>query len=61
MEANNDIHQRETERRRALWRLAGLAPGDSAALELIQALDEINQAELDDASLSGGSPMWRRF
>ena len=48
----NELHERETQRRRALWRLAGLKPGDSAALELIQALDEIEQAELDDASLA---------
>lgn len=48
----NELHERETQRRRALWRLAGLKPGDSAALELIQALDGIEQAEIDDASLA---------
>lgn len=51
MEDNNDIHKRETERRRALWRLAGLRPGDDAARELVQTLDEIDQAEIDDAAL----------
>lgn len=51
MEGNNDIHKRETNRRRALWRLAALAPGDTAAFELIQLLDKVNQAELDDDSL----------
>lgn len=51
MEGNNDIHKRETHRRRALWRLAALAPGDTAAFELIQLLDEVDQAELDDDSL----------
>lgn len=51
MEGNNDIHKRETHRRRALWRLAALAPDDTAAFELIQVLDDIHQAELDDDSL----------
>lgn len=51
MEGNNDIHKRETQRRRALWRLAGHVPGDSAALGLIHELDAIDQEELDDASL----------
>jgi hypothetical protein len=51
MEGNNDIHKRETQRRRALWRLAGLQPGDDAARELVQFLDEIDQAEIDDAAL----------
>ena len=46
-----DIRLRETQRRRALWRLAALAPGDTAAFELIQVLDEVDQAELDDDSL----------
>ncbi|MBA1245716.1 hypothetical protein [Pseudomonas japonica] len=51
MDRNTDIHTRETQRRRVLWRLAGLQPGDPAALELILALDEIDRAEADDASL----------
>jgi hypothetical protein len=51
VEGNNDVHKRETQRRRALWRLAGLQPGDSAARDLIQLLDDIEQAELGDASL----------
>ena len=51
MEGDNDIHKRETQRRRVLWRLAGLQPGDHGALELLQALDEIDQAEHGDASL----------
>lgn len=51
MEGNNDINKRETQRRRALWRLAGLQPSDDAARELVQVLDEIDQAELDDDSL----------
>lgn len=51
MEGNNDVHKRETQRRRALWRLAGLQPGDDAARELIKLLDEIDQAEIDDAAL----------
>jgi hypothetical protein len=51
VEGNNDIQNRETKRRRALWRLAGLTPGDPAGLELIQVLDEIDQAELNDTPL----------
>lgn len=51
MKGNNDIHKREIGRRRALWRLAGLRPGDDAARELVQTLDEIDQAETDDATL----------
>lgn len=51
MEENNDIQNRETKRRRALWRLTGLQPGDDAARELVQVLNEIDQAELDDDSL----------
>lgn len=51
MEGDNDIQNRETKRRRALWRLAGLQPGDDAARELVQVLDEIDQAEIDDAAL----------
>lgn len=50
MDRNTDIHTRETRRRRTLWRLAGLLPGDPAALELILALDEIDLAEINDAS-----------
>jgi hypothetical protein len=51
VEENNDIHKREIHRRRVLWRLTALAPGDTAAFELIQVLDEVDQAELDDDSL----------
>jgi hypothetical protein len=47
-----DIQLRENQRRRALWRLAALAPGDTVAFELIQVIDEIDQAELDDDSLA---------
>lgn len=42
---------RETKRRRALWRLAGLQPGDDASRELVQGLEEIDHAEIDDAAL----------
>jgi len=48
---NSDIHKRETQRRRALWRLAGHVPGYSAARELVEELDAIDQEELGDPSL----------
>lgn len=51
MGTSNEIQKRETHRRRALWRLASLVPGDHAALDIIQTLNEIEQAELNDASL----------
>ena len=51
MGTSNEIQKRETNRRRALWRLARLAPGNHAALDIIQTLNEIEQAELNDASL----------
>lgn len=52
IEGESDIYKRETRRRRALWRLAGLSPGDPAASELIQVLDETDQSELDDVCLA---------
>lgn len=51
MEGNNDIQNREPKRRRALWRLAGLQPGDDAVREHVQVLEEIDQVEIDDAAL----------
>lgn len=47
-----DIQLRENQRRRALWRLAALAPGDTVAFELIQVIDEVDQAGLYDDSLA---------
>lgn len=51
MEGNNDIQNREPKRRRALWRLAGLQPGDDAVRGPVQVLEEIDQVEIDDAAL----------
>jgi hypothetical protein len=60
MEGNSDIHKRETQRRRALWRLAGHVPGYSAARELVEELDAIDQEELGDPSLERRFLTWTR-
>lgn len=44
---NSDVELRriETERRNALWALAGIPPGDSKALDALDVLGEIEQRE----------------
>ena len=51
-----ELRHRETERRKALWTLANILPGDLKALHALDVLDEIEQRErLDSASI--GQPL----
>lgn len=45
MASDDSLHLRETRRRRTLWTLAHLAPGDPRALCVLRVLDEIDQQE----------------
>lgn len=45
MASDNPLHLRETRRRRALWTLAHLEPGDPRALCVLRVLDEFDQQE----------------
>lgn len=45
MASDDSLHLRETRRRRALWTLAHLDPGDPRALCVLRVLDEIDQQE----------------
>lgn len=51
MTANVDLASREIARRKALWTLAHLMPGDSRADGIIEVLDEIDLQEHQNASL----------
>jgi len=42
---DDSLHLRESRRRRALWTLAHLAPGDPRALCVLRVLDEIDHQE----------------
>lgn len=45
MASGDSLHFRESRRRRALWTLAHLGPGDPRALCVLRVLDEIDQQE----------------
>ena len=45
MASDDLLHSRESRRRRTLWTLAHLAPGDPRALCVLRVLDEIDQQE----------------
>lgn len=45
MASDDLLHSRETRRRRTLWTLAHLDPGDPRALCVLRVLDEIDQQE----------------
>ena len=45
MASDDLLHSRETRRRRILWTLAHLDPGDPRALCVLRVLDEIDQQE----------------
>lgn len=45
MASDDPLHLRENRRRRALWTLAHLGPGDPRALCVLRVLDEIDQQE----------------
>lgn len=47
MASDNSLHLRESRRRRALWTLAHLRPGDPRALCVLRVLDQIDQQEQD--------------
>lgn len=51
MTANVDLASREIARRKALWTLAHLIPGDSRAAGIVDVLDEIDLHERLDTSL----------
>lgn len=46
MARDEDLHVRETARRKALWALAGLTPGDARADAILNTLDELERQEL---------------
>ena len=46
-----DLQYRETARRKALWTLADLMPGDARAIGVLHVLDEIDLVESQDTSL----------
>lgn len=52
MTANEDFVCREIARRKALWTLAHLIPGDTRANGILDILDEIDLQERQDTSLS---------
>lgn len=52
MASDDLLHSRENRRRRALWTLAHLEPGDPGAPCALRVLDEIDQQE--QASLGAG-------
>ncbi|MDH4552761.1 hypothetical protein E8E68_22995 [Pseudomonas sp. BN607] len=45
MASDDLLHSRETRRRRTLWTLAHLAPGDPRSLCVLRVLDEIDRQE----------------
>lgn len=45
MANDDDLHHRETARRKALWSLAGLTPGDPRAAVALDTLDDIDRHE----------------
>ena len=45
MASNDSLHARERRRRRALWTLSHLEPGDPRAPCVVRVLDEIDQQE----------------
>lgn len=51
MASNVDLGYREISRRKALWALAHLLPGDSRAGGILEVLDEIDLQERQDNSL----------
>lgn len=53
MASNEDLVCREISRRKALWTLAHLLPGDSRAGGILDVLDEIDLQESQDTSLPG--------
>lgn len=52
MTSDAELRHRETERRKALWTLAHMLPGDPRALDVLDAIDDIEQRErLETASM----------
>lgn len=51
MTANENLECREIARRKALWTLAHLAPGDGRANGILDVIDEIDLMESKDTSL----------
>ena len=45
MASDDDLHLRETARRKALWALADIAPGDPRAIEALVILNDIDRQE----------------
>lgn len=52
MVGHDELNQRETRRRRALWTLAHLAPGDPRALAVWRVLDELDRQDHSSQALS---------
>lgn len=45
MASGDDLHLRETARRKALWALADLIPGDPRAVDALAIIDDIDRQE----------------
>lgn len=50
MTQDEELRYRETARRKALWMLASLLPGDPQALDVLDVLDDIELSEAHDIS-----------
>lgn len=48
----NELRELEGARRRALWALASLSPGDPKASELLETLDELDNLDLNATSFT---------
>lgn len=51
MTHDEELRHRETAKRKALWALASISPGDPKALDVLEILDDIELRERDDASM----------
>ena len=51
MTHDEELRHRELARRKALWALAPILPGDPRALDVLDVLDDIDLHERDDASM----------
>lgn len=52
MTHDEELRHRETARRKALWALASLLPGDARAIDLLNVLDDIELREAHDTLAS---------
>jgi hypothetical protein len=51
MSHGEELRHRELSRRKALWELASISPGDPKALDILDVLDDIEQRDRHDTSM----------